>query len=142
MKPIGRELAVIGKSYLHALNLMLNSLDIERNFYALLLIENAECKITQQQLACQLEIDKVSMLRSIDYLSENGYVQRIKNNLDKRTYSLELTPKARMALPEIKKAYDTMNQIALKGLSKQQIAELSANIKIIKTNLNEYTSSL
>jgi MarR family transcriptional regulator for hemolysin len=142
VQPFGRMLSIIGKSYLHTLDLKLKSLEIERNYYALLLINNAEGKITQQELAQLLDIDKVTMLRSIDYLSVNGYVNRVRDNNDKRKYRLVITEKARIALPEIIRSFKDVNNIALKGLSSSQITELQSSLKIIKNNLTEYTSSL
>jgi len=142
MQPLGRILSFIGKSYLHAINLRLNKLDIDRNYYALLLIESAEGKITQQDLASLLEIDKVSMLRCIDYLSGKGYIDRVKNINDRRKYSLLLTDKARKSLPEIKKAYKDINKIALNGLKELQIAELFSILSTMKVNLNKYNSNI
>jgi MarR family transcriptional regulator, transcriptional regulator for hemolysin len=140
--PLGRSLSVIGRSYLHVLNKKLKHLDIERNYYALLLIEKAEGKITQQELAWLLDIDKVSMLRSIDYLSEKGYVDRIKNMDDRRKYSLVLTKKARKAIPEITKSFNDINEIALKGIKQSQINQFYTLIDIIKKNLTDHTSTL
>jgi MarR family transcriptional regulator, transcriptional regulator for hemolysin len=140
--PLGRSLSVIGRNYLHVLNKKLKHLDIDRNYYALLLIEKAEGKITQQELAGQLDIDKVTMLRSIDYLSEKGYVVRIKNLDDRRKYSLVLTKKAKKAIPEIKKSYGDINDIALHGLKPSQISQFHTLINIIKKNLTDYTANL
>ena len=142
LRPFGRMLSIIGKGYLQALNLSLKDLDIDRNYYALLVIENANGNITQQELADLLEIDKVTMLRNIDYLSEFGYVKRAKNFSDKRKYGLELTEKAQLALPEIKKSFNLINEIALKGLSPKQITDFISMMETIKTNLNKYSSSL
>lgn len=142
MPPIGRILSLIGKSYLKSLNSRLSDLDIERNYYALLLIEKGEGKITQQELADMLEIDKVTMLRSIDYLSANDYVTRVNNETDRRKYSLTLTEKAKKALPEIKKAFIEINDLALKGLNESQVTELLSILEKIKNNLNEYPSYL
>ena len=141
-QPLGRLFSIISKTYLSQLNLKLNMLDIERNYYALLLIDMEDGQITQQELACKLEIDKVSMLRSIDYLAENGYVERLKNKSDRRKYSLTLTEKAREALPQIKKSFIELNKTALKGLTEQEISHFYSVLNIIKNNLNEYKSSL
>ena len=142
IQPFGRILSIIGKSYLNALNKKLKNFDIDRNYFALLLIYNANGKLTQQELSLMLEIDKVTMVRSIDYLSENGYVNRVRDMKDKRKYFLVLTEKAITALPEIKKSFIKINNIALKGLNDMQINELQSSLKIIKNNLTEYTSSL
>jgi DNA-binding MarR family transcriptional regulator len=142
LQPFGRLLSITGKNYLRVLNHRLSDLDIDRNYYALLLIESGEGKITQQELASMLEIDKVTMLRNIDYLSEKGYVTRVINENDRRKYSLLLTGKAKKALPEIKKAFREINDIVLKGLSEKQITELLSVLDTIKNNLNEYPVSL
>jgi len=142
LQPFGRMLSIIGKDYLHLINLKLNKLDIERNYYALVLIEKAEENITQQELAGMLDIDKVTMLRSIDYLSEKGYVDRVRSTTDKRKYSLIITDKARKVLPEIKNSFNEINNIALNGLSPLQITELYSVLNSIKSNITNYTSSL
>ena len=134
--------SLIGKTYLTVLNSRLNALDIERNFYALLLIDQSDGQITQQELSNMLEIDKVTMLRSIDYLATNGYVERQTNASDRRKYSLTLTNKARKALPEIKKSFSQINDIAMQGLSETQRIEFYNSLEIIKTNLNEYNSTI
>ncbi len=141
-QPLGRMFSLIGKTYLTVLNSRLNALDIERNFYALLLIDQSDGQITQQELSNMLEIDKVTMLRSIDYLATNGYVERQTNASDRRKYSLTLTNKARKALPEIKKSFSQINDIAMQGLSETQRIEFYNSLEIIKTNLNEYNSTI
>jgi len=142
MPPLGRILSLIAKSYLRTLNVKLSDLDIDRNYYALMLIEQGGGKITQQELASQLEIDKVTMLRSIDHLSEKGYVTRVNNTEDRRKYSLVLTEKAQKVLPQIKQAFIDINASCLKGLSKQQITEFLSMLDTLKNNLNEYPSNL
>jgi len=142
LQPYGRMLSIIAKGYLSALNQSLQHLDIDRNYYALLLIANAEGDITQQELADLLEIDKVTMLRNIDYLSEKGYVKRAKSISDKRKYGLILTDKAFEALPEIKKSFNLINEIALKGLTPEQISDFMSMLQTIKKNLNEYSTNL
>ncbi len=136
-KPFGRMLSLISKSYLHSLNFKLSDLGINRNYYALVLIDNANGDITQQELASLLEIDKVTMLRSINYLSSNGLVERVRSNTDKRKYCLVLTKKAKQSLPKIKAAIHELNNLALKGLTHSQIEELKNALSIIKNNLEE-----
>jgi len=135
-QPFGRLLALIGKNYLHALQLKLSDLDAERNFYALILIDEGKGKITQQELAELLESDKVSVVRIIDNLSDLGYVKREKVETDRRKYSLVLTAKAEKELPEIKTAITEVTELAFRGLSVTKIEELYADLHIIKNNLN------
>jgi DNA-binding MarR family transcriptional regulator len=141
-QPIGRILSHLGRSFLSNLNRKLNHLDIERNYYALLLIENADGDITQQDLANLLDTDKVSIVRIIDYLSENGYVKRVRNSKDRRKYSLVLTAKAKKETSKIQSAINEITSSAFKGISDSQKQIFYKTLKSIKKNLNAYNKSI
>ncbi|MBI4947461.1 MAG: winged helix-turn-helix transcriptional regulator [Bacteroidetes bacterium] len=134
-QPVGRILSYAGKAFLTLLNARLDKLDIERNFYALLLIETGEGKITQQYLADLLKTDKTSVVRIVDYLSDNGYVKRIKSPVDRRKYSLTLTPKSKREIPIIRNAIYEITEMAFKSLKKSQVKEFYNTLKIINNNL-------
>ena len=136
-QPLGRILSRIGKLYLHLLNARLNYLDIDRNYYALLLIELGEGKITQNELACQLETDKVSIVRIIDYLAAKGFVNRVRSATDKRKYCLILTNKAKKALPGIKESLDEVTSMAFEGLDEAQESAFYLTLDTIKNNLRK-----
>ncbi|MDP4266641.1 MAG: MarR family transcriptional regulator [Bacteroidota bacterium] len=141
-QPLGRILAGIARTFLGLLNSNLSNLDIERNYYALILIDKAKDGITQQDLACQLGTDKVSVVRIIDYLSENGYVQRLLNKDDRRKYCLTLTDKAIKALPQIKKTLVEVTDKALNGLTSEEVEKFYEILSIIKNNLKESNTSI
>jgi len=135
-QPLGRFLSIIARNMLSQINDRLEHLDIERNFYALILIEEGGGMITQQELAEGLVSCKVSVVRIIDYLSENGYVRRRRDKTDKRKYRLVLTPKAEETLPKIRSAIAEVSQTALKGFSQEKSAEFYQMLLDIKNNLN------
>lgn len=134
--PLGKILSGIGKILLNELKEHLNYLDIERNYYALILIEEGKGKITQQNLATLLNTDKVSVVRVVDYLSNNGYIKRVNDKNDRRKHSLTLTKKAIKELPLIKKAIHEITNKALNGLPDNKIKELFNTLNHIKNNLN------
>ena len=133
-EPIGRKMDKIAHMFRFKLNSQLSHLDINRSFYPLLLIE-AGNGITQQQLADQLICDKVQVVRIIDYLSCNGYVERVQNGADKRKYELTITNKARFILPDIKNAIGQATSCALNGLSTDSINEFYKTLSVIERNL-------
>ena len=133
-EPIGRKMDKVGRMFQAELQAELQHLDIERSFYPLMLIE-AGNGITQQELADKLLCDKVQVVRIIDYLSSNGYVERVQNQTDKRKYELTITEKARLVLPDIKKAISDTSSIAMKGLSENQISQLYSMVSLIESNL-------
>jgi len=135
-EPLGKLLSCTGKHFLNRVNEKLNHLDIKRSYYALILISEGQGELTQQGLADLLESDKVSVVRIIDYLSELGYVKRVRGEADRRKYGLTLTAKAEKEMPFIKETIEETTQKALKGISKQKVDELFDTLNIIKKNLN------
>lgn len=133
-EPVERIMGKISKMSQNLLQESLTHLDINRSFYPLLIIE-AGNGITQQQLAQILSCDKVQVVRIIDYLSTNGYVKRIQNKTDKRKYELDITEKAKIVIPDIKKAFENLSAVTLRGLSLNQKDELYNMLTIIESNL-------
>jgi len=133
-EPVERIMGKISKMSQDIVQGKLSHLDIDRSFYPLLLID-AGHGITQQELAHELSCDKVQVVRIIDYLSSNGYVDRIPNKTDKRKYELSVTDKARKVIPDIKKAFDELSAITMKGLSTSKKNELYAMLTLIVSNL-------
>ena len=134
-QPLGRKLSLISRDFLSLLHSKLKQTDLDRNYYALILIEKADGNITQQELASLLDTDKVSIVRIIDYLTEKGYVNRVANETDRRKYSLTLTAKAKQEIPTILQTItETQNQ-AFDGLNDSQIAEFYQTLHVIQQNL-------
>ena len=140
-EPIGRRMDKIGRMFQAKLQAELRHLDIDRSFYPLLLIE-AGNGITQQELARQLLCDKVQVVRIIDYLSSNGYVERIQSQNDKRKYELTITEKARQVLPDIKKVLNETAAIAFNHFSEIQIDELYNMLSIIESNILSHKNQI
>ena len=90
--------------------------DLDRGFYALLAIAESEGKLSQQELAEVMRIEKVTMLRLIDMLSEKGYVERVSCSNDRRKHHIKLLPKARPVVKQIRKVYEELNEMAFKGI--------------------------
>jgi len=140
--PLGRLFSFLGKSYLNMLRSKLQHLDIDRNYFALILIESQDGEITQQELALLLDTDKVSIVRVVDHLSEKGYVKRVRTAADRRKHNLELTEKAKTALPEIKKCVNELNLLVLSGFTQFQQEELAVSLAKIKNNITENTPKI
>lgn len=142
IEPMGRAMSLLGRGYLTMLRTKLRHLDIDRNYYALILIESQNGIITQQDLAVLLDSDKVSIVRIVDYLSDKGYMQRIKQKDDRRKHSLVLTEKARLALPEIKISINEVNSMFLKEIQISDVNNFTKTIEKIKNNIKENIKSI
>jgi len=140
-QPLGRILSRTAKLFLRQINDKLGNLDIERSYYALILIDSGRGLLTQKELADYLEIDKVSVVRIVDYLTGKGYVKRIRNSKDRRKFILTLTDKALEKLPEIKRATQEATVVAFEGFTEKQKTVFISLLGIVKNNLSKANKS-
>lgn len=134
-KPIGRMLGALTKQYFGALSKSMEHLGMDRHFYSLVVIDKTQEKCTQQYLACTLNVDKVSMVRMMDYLMEKGMITREVNIDDRREHIIKLTSKAKKIMPDIYKGINKMNSLALKGLNKNEQESFYTAMKRIAKNI-------
>lgn len=122
-QPLGRAMVVITKNYWGALSKKLEHVGIDRHFSAMVAIDKAMEKCTQQYLCEVLQIDKVGMVRVLDYLVDKGMITRAVNPNDRREHIIQHTAKGKKVMPEIHAGIKDMNSIALKGfnISEQDI---------------------
>ncbi|MEO7424578.1 MAG: MarR family transcriptional regulator [Fibrobacteria bacterium] len=101
----------------------------------MLAIDEGVGKFTQQDLADILEIDKVLMVGILNYLSENGFVERKQNKEDGRKHRIVLTGKAKAALPEIRKTISDLNRQALSELPANLAENFPEILRLIRGSL-------
>lgn len=134
-KPLGRILGDLTKQYFGALSKSMEHLGVDRHFYPMVIIDRTEEKCTQQYLSCMLEVDKVTMVRVMDYLMEKGMITREVNINDRREHLIKLTSKGKKIMPEIYEGINKMNSLALKGLTKNEQEVFYAATKKIEKNI-------
>jgi DNA-binding MarR family transcriptional regulator len=128
--------ARIGQQYFALLSERLAHLGLERGYFTLALIVEAGGRVSQQELADALHMDKVAMARSIDHLCERGYVERADCPDDRRKHHLRLKPKAVAAVKEIKQAYAALDRLALKELDRPGRAPMIRQLREALENLH------
>ncbi len=135
--PFGRFLAVLGKSYFGALSKQLEHLEVERYYSILIHIDNYKGKSTQQFISDELKIDKVSMVRILDYLAGKKLINKVINPDDRRSHLIQLTAKGEKMIPTIKEAIAEVNRQAMLGLSPTQQKELYTSLNQVQLNLEQ-----
>jgi DNA-binding MarR family transcriptional regulator len=135
--PLGRPMGIITKSYYGALSKRIEQLGIDRHFTTLVVIHGSPEKCTQQCLSNILSIDKVSMVRILDYLVEKKMITRVINPEDRREHIIQLTALAKKRMPDILNEIAAMNAIALNGLNKAEKRVFEKAIAIVIGNLED-----
>ena len=86
---------------------------------------------TQQQVGEVLRIDKNLMVKKVDHLESLGYILRIKNATDRRTYNLKLTDAGERILNECWPIILNCERNVLSPLTDEEVL----NLKIVFTKL-------
>ncbi len=121
--PLGRIFGFLTKQYLGKLNQRMEHTPVDRNFFPLYLIGKNSGKISQQELADQIMTDKVSMVRILDHLSEDGLIKRTVNPNDRRQHLLSVTEKAEPWISEIEKGLQETNEFFFQLLPPEKRAD-------------------
>jgi MarR family transcriptional regulator, transcriptional regulator for hemolysin len=134
--PLGKLFGLLTKKYIGIISHKLKHLDIDRHFYAIYLISKSPEPFTQKAMAEQLSVDKATMVRIADYLSNAGYINRKLNPNDRREQFLDLTKKGKNISVEIIRAFEDTDALFLEGVMKgdQQnfIEELHAVFQFVE----------
>jgi DNA-binding MarR family transcriptional regulator len=88
--PLGKLFGLLTKQYISILSAKLENIPLNRYFYPFWLIAQNNKTITQQNLAKHLQADKVVVVRIVDYLENEGFIQRLPNPEDRRSHLLEI----------------------------------------------------
>jgi len=137
---LGKTFAILARLFIGAVSKKLEGLDIDRYYIILILLDNSEEKLTQQEICEILKVDKVMMVKMIDYLSSYNYVERTRNPEDRREQHINLTSKARRILPRIKEAYSSITNAAFKGMAEEDKRVFLHSLNSIQNNLSNITS--
>jgi len=111
--PLGKLFGNLTKQYIGILTNQLTDIPIERYFYPFLTIAKNSGELTQQQLADKLSIDKVLMVRIIDYLEKKQVVERTVNESDRRSHLLSVSQKGKKYILPIEQALQQTDQLFL-----------------------------
>lgn len=138
---MGRKFGLLGRLYLGGLSKNLKHLGIERHFSVLVLLDKMGDQCSQKFLADTLHIDKTMMVGVIDNLGEKGFIKRTQNPKDRREYWIQLTPKAKKHMPEIKAAVNKMNKAIMEGMSPSETKQIHKQLQLIYKNLKHISQS-
>lgn len=91
----------------------------------------------QVDLANDLDLEPITIARSIDRLEASGFVERRKCKDDRRAHRLHLLPAARPVIEEIRKEADRILQDALIGVSHPEVEALHKGLKALHAGLRD-----
>ncbi len=88
---------------------------------ALMNLARAGDGITQRQLANRLGVEGPSLVRTLDWLEQEGFVERREAAHDRRAKTLHLTAKALPRVPELQQAAAAVRAEILEGITEAEL---------------------
>lgn len=101
---------------------------------ALLYLESNQ-GVSQKRLSELTELDPMTLVRILDRMEADGWVQRRFDPADRRAHSLWLTPKARPVLAHIGQLIAETRAETLHGLSNEERGKLIELLERVHSNL-------
>lgn len=129
-------MARISEVYLSTISTIMKPYGLERAFVPMIYLCENSNKVTQNDLANALKIDKVAAMRKVDYLSKRNLVIRKQDEHDKRCHLLEVTPKGMELFPKIKEAINQANEILFQGFTEQEISDFKNSMERLNKTIN------
>lgn len=128
---LGRSFGYLTKQYIGALTAKLEGVPVQRYYYPLYIIGKSSGKICQQQLADQLLMDKVSIVRILNALTEDGYIERKVNPEDRREHLLHITKKGKPWVKSIENSLKETDAQFLSFLPERNRASFRKNLILL-----------
>ncbi|HHY39723.1 MAG TPA: MarR family transcriptional regulator [Syntrophaceticus sp.] len=98
--------------------------------------------IKQDDIVTGIAVSKPAISRTIMSLENKGYIVRKPNSLDKRSYLVYLTEKARREEKYIQKQFEELVKIAAIGIPDDKIEEFIEIFQKVAENLDNHRRSL
>ncbi|MCW5517874.1 MarR family winged helix-turn-helix transcriptional regulator [Muriicola sp. Z0-33] len=116
----------------HNINKVNNNITIDQWLILKTIHDNPN--ITQREIAEYVFKDHASITRMINLLVKKGFLERSVHSQDRRRFGLELTPLGKKTKEELMPVIWQNREIALEGLSKEEISTLRKTLQKITKN--------
>jgi DNA-binding MarR family transcriptional regulator len=98
----------------------------------------ARQKCTMSELADLATIDRTTLTRTVDRMQDAGWLSRLADSEDMRVTRLALTAAGRRLFDRIWPTVAKLNELALAGLSKNDVQLLHKLLEQMRSNLDAY----
>jgi DNA-binding MarR family transcriptional regulator len=134
---LGYLLSIVRTHWIDALERELAPLDLTAAQYKVIVGLGSGRASTPMNLCQALEYDTGAMTRLIDRVEAKGLVKRVAHGADRRSVTLELTDAGHQLYPRLVEIIKETHQRALRGLTREEVAQLEQLMRRVKANLAE-----
>ncbi|MBE9888202.1 MarR family transcriptional regulator [Enterococcus durans] len=137
MDDIIREIGMISRALDSISNIEFKEIELTRGQYLYLVRICEHPGIIQEKLAEMIKVDRTTTARAIKRLEEKGMVQSAADQTNKKIKKLYPTDKGKKIYPFIIREHHYSNEVALKGLTSEEVEQLQKMLKKVRQNVSE-----
>lgn len=135
MTRILREIGMIARALDSIANMEFKEYDLTRGQYLYLVRIYENPGIIQEKLAEMIKVDRTTVARAIKKLETNGFIEKQSDKENKKIKKLFPTEKGKELAPYIIKENNYSNEVALQGLSQEEVATLASLLEKARKNV-------
>ena len=133
---IGRLLAHVHKYTRRFMTENLEQYGIDGSTYGFLFFLYHQDGLTEKEITRYMLVDKATTTRAISKLEKSGYLKREKDENDRRSYKIFLTPRADRMRPHLLNLRNEWNSVFLGCLEEDEREDLLELLTRIEQNLH------
>jgi MarR family transcriptional regulator, transcriptional regulator for hemolysin len=111
-------------------------LGLTRSQWRVLSVVRRNPNIRQNQIAFLLEVEPITVVRTLDRMENNGWIKRKTDPKDKRANQINLTKKVEKILGEMKQISIATRKDALADFSDKDHQKFLGYLSRVKSNIN------
>ena len=142
VKPIGKEINELARDIRRFLSFHLDKYNLGEGQFGMLYDISKNEGISQDELSRKRNLDKTTIAKALKKLAKNGYVEKKRDESDKRVYRLHCTEKALVLMPEIKRVIALEHEILTMNLSEEEIQIFKRIMKRMTQNIEDYLNKM
>ncbi|MEY8445673.1 MarR family transcriptional regulator [Enterococcus ratti] len=137
MDEIVRDIGAISRALDSISNIEFKEVDLTRGQYLYLVRICEHPGIIQEKLSEMINVDRTTTARGVKQLEKKGLIKSTVDNHNKKIKKLYATEQGKKVYPFILREHHYSNQVAVKGLSVQEINQLQKLLKKVRKNVSE-----
>ena len=103
----------------------------------MLLYSTADGECSQDELISQIEVDRSNVSRALKKLENFDYIEKTRDQKDKRAYRIALTEKGREIREQLFEIKSCIEKTVTKEVKEQEIATLIRLLKKVENSISE-----
>lgn len=135
-KAIGSASVRLSKRITRVLNISLKPYSITTEQWSVLRALNESDQISQKELSDRADKDQATVTKILDLLEKNGFVERVANPGDRRSFLIKITEKGKKLALELTPYIEGIFSEMINGIEGEKLEIYKETLLLLESNLD------